>query len=491
MKWNAVKHKTKHKLIRAAAAGLAVAALLGGCVPAQPSALSVLEGWGISKDSDKTGGRTGSDAAAAKDSSGNFSNSGPVKYLKREQRALILSYMNNWYNSLTDLKARDLVDFFAEPGGTQALGNQTALEVLVGSRGLQATDLRLSYYIYTLNCKSVTKNSKGDYTVKINEDCSMNFREYPGLESKSYAVEHVFVLTQTGGGWLIKGHAQLDSLYDMVLGDDYIYPLWGEMKNARKVLAQRKQNMLAENQSYVRSRLASKSSKAAITWDNDYNRQAAVQYAQNWVGQRNTKKWPKYDNYGGNCQNFVSQCLYNGGIPMDYTGKYQWKWYGTAVNNSKQTRRGRSSSWSGVEDFLTYSRYNTGYGLVSKAGADYYTGEIGDVIHMGTSQRWRHTVIITKVMPGGDGKTKDYLIASNTANVVNYPASAFVYCRHALIKIYGWNNPTKKEMEQMTGKSASTSTEAANAAEADTKAADAQMAGTETSDKWNIEDTDS
>ena len=50
-----------------------------------------------------------------------------------------------------------------------------------------------------------------------------------------------------------------------------------------------------------------------------YDRQAAAAYADRYVDERNDA-WPDYAGSGGNCQNFASQVLLAGGIPMDIYG---------------------------------------------------------------------------------------------------------------------------------------------------------------------------
>ena len=77
--------------------------------------------------------------------------------------------------------------------------------------------------------------------------------------------------------------------------------------------------------------------------------------------------------------------------------------------------------------------------LSASADAPYYTGEPGDILHMGTEEDWRHTVIITGVVRDESGQTVDYLVASNTAELKNFPAGAYAYTRQMLIKIWGWN----------------------------------------------------
>ena len=54
-----------------------------------------------------------------------------------------------------------------------------------------------------------------------------------------------------------------------------------------------------------------------------YNRPKAVQYAETWWQTPN----PRYENFEVDCTNYVSQCLFAGGAPMDYTGKRDSGWW--------------------------------------------------------------------------------------------------------------------------------------------------------------------
>ena len=54
-----------------------------------------------------------------------------------------------------------------------------------------------------------------------------------------------------------------------------------------------------------------------------YDREKAVAYAHKWAYGRN----PAYGDFsemGGDCTNFVSQCLHAGGAPMNYTPTFGW-----------------------------------------------------------------------------------------------------------------------------------------------------------------------
>ena len=48
-----------------------------------------------------------------------------------------------------------------------------------------------------------------------------------------------------------------------------------------------------------------------------YNREKAIEYANTWAYGRNPAYYD-YSNLGGDCTNFISQCLYAGGGIMNY-----------------------------------------------------------------------------------------------------------------------------------------------------------------------------
>ena len=71
----------------------------------------------------------------------------------------------------------------------------------------------------------------------------------------------------------------------------------------------------------------------------EYNRRRAISYANRWALSRNPAYYD-FSEIGGDCTNFVSQCLYAGSRVMNYTPETGW--YYISVNE-------RSPSWTGVE----------------------------------------------------------------------------------------------------------------------------------------------
>ena len=152
-----------------------------------------------------------------------------------------------------------------------------------------------------------------------------------------------------------------------------------------------------------------------------YIRENAVEYAKKYAFSQN----PMFGNFagiGGNCTNFVSQCIYAGGCQMNY--KPTFGWYYISLDE-------RSPSWTGVEYFYNFITQNADVGPFGRtAAAD--EAEIGDVIQLGRDEEgYYHTLLIV----GFDGE--DPLVAAQTDNAYARPLSTYDYDYSRYIKILG------------------------------------------------------
>ena len=346
-----------------------------------------------------------------------------------EQRELIIQYMEAYYHGLASLKTQDMSALFLNTAEDQLLLNESAVDYVTGLRKMQKTDLHLDDYDYELNVTAAETAGDGRTDIWITETSTQNFSQHPEIDTTLYNIVHHFELQDTADGWKIAGHLQWDSIYWNLIreywdwdSEELVIPEAGSFLPSRvdELLAKAREDM------EIRSQQFNSTPKAC---QYEYDRVQAVAYSSQWVGRRN-EEWDDFTGRGGNCQNFVSQCLFAGGIPMDDQGEERWVWNGA---------EDYSTSWVGVDDFYAYASGNLGDGLMASTDSSYYNGEEGDLICMGSETDWNHIVMISQVVKDEQGNTVDYLINSNTSDVRNFPVGAYPNSYQKLIKIYGWN----------------------------------------------------
>ena len=342
----------------------------------------------------------------------------------------LLGYMTAAYEALARLEQPDFSALFADP--VQARANESAIALQIGLRTLTpGVDYSLTGYSYILTCREMVWREDGRLEIRGEEASVQNFAQFPGVDSRRGSNGHVFVLEETGAGWRLWGHWEYDILFTQLaeeLGEEDAVRAY--LQAAPEYLSQLRQAWAAREESRGEQAVLPQTDRA-------YDRDRALAYADRYAMER-SGEWPDYSDYGGNCQNFASQCLLAGGIPMDTVGPDIWKWYDGTPSESTLPE-GRSPSWSGVNQFRWYARDNQGFGLAALVDAPYYSGQPGDLIQMGTGDSLSHTVIIRRLAADAAGRTVDYLVHSNTNDMENYPASLYGYPTFSLIRIAGWN----------------------------------------------------
>lgn len=163
-----------------------------------------------------------------------------------------------------------------------------------------------------------------------------------------------------------------------------------------------------------------------------YNRTGAVNYAFTYALTPNPAYYD-FSSSGGDCTNFVSQCLYaGGGIPMHNNGvNYDTNsWF--YVNGSTY-----SSCWTKA---LYFNKYITSSnGKINASLTDYYGCSVGDVIQLFSGSNAYHSVIITAFdNPSGGTDRGDIYVCCHTSNRRN--ANFFTTwsgSSYKMYKIYG------------------------------------------------------
>lgn len=150
-----------------------------------------------------------------------------------------------------------------------------------------------------------------------------------------------------------------------------------------------------------------------------YNREIVVEYALKWALERNPKYY-NYDKIGGDCTNFISQCLFAGTRQMNYRKN---GWYYSDANN-------KSPSWTGVEflyNFLIQNKYE------GPKGKEILKEELqlGDIIQLSFDGNiFGHTLIVSKI------DNIEIYVCAHTIDAKNRKLDSYNYKKIRYIMIY-------------------------------------------------------
>ncbi len=370
-----------------------------------------------------------------------------------EHIQLLFGYFDDYYQSLGKLRANDITDWFYPLSAAEQenmLLNQTMLQLLCAVRAERSCDLTFDDFRYGIAFTGYEKLPDGRVEITLLEDQCQQFDYLDGGRSYSSGIEHTFLLTTDDSGrWKISLHDTDDDIFKRVWKrycDKRKQAALFDIENAPKVfevvydefvkaaVEDEKERVKQLEQYEEGSRIPAN----AYNWRYNYDREAAIDYAMTWVDGESVirnEEWPLYQN---NSQNFISQCVFAGGVPMDCNGVNQWKWCGDTINTS-QKMAGRSASWTNAEDFYNYCKYNDDKGgIVAQVDALLCKAQPGDILQLGVFGEWCHSAIITEIIYDGD-EPVDFIVAANSPDNLTFPVSAYPYSAIRLIKIYGYN----------------------------------------------------
>ena len=152
-----------------------------------------------------------------------------------------------------------------------------------------------------------------------------------------------------------------------------------------------------------------------------YDRAAAVRYAVRWALARNPV-WPDFTGLGGDCTNFVSQCLHAGAPHMNDAPDTGWYYRSMAD---------RAPSWSGVRFLHRFLLRSSGKGPIGQISDE--AGLLpGDVIFLHNGVRLYHALIVLAARA-------EMLVAAHTDDSLYRPLSTYGAQRIVPVKIIGVN----------------------------------------------------
>lgn len=157
-----------------------------------------------------------------------------------------------------------------------------------------------------------------------------------------------------------------------------------------------------------------------------YDREAAVRYAHRWAYGRNPRFYD-YEEVGGDCTNFASQCLYVGTGVMNYTPTFGW--YYISAND-------KAPAWTGVPyffNFMTREEESPGpFGLEANLQM-LLPGDFAQLRF--ANDRYGHTPILVEI---GDPPALDnILVAAHSQDADYRPLNTYNYQELRFIHILG------------------------------------------------------
>ena len=147
-----------------------------------------------------------------------------------------------------------------------------------------------------------------------------------------------------------------------------------------------------------------------------YFRERTVTYARRWALSRNPL-FADFTGKGGDCTNFVSQCVLAGCCTENFTPTFGW--YYISLDD-------RAPAFSGVEYFYNFM---TGYGgyppnltRVGPLGIEVGRGRVepGDVVQLcDRGDDFYHTLLVSKVTP------EDIFVCAHSDDALDRPLSSY------------------------------------------------------------------
>ena len=151
-----------------------------------------------------------------------------------------------------------------------------------------------------------------------------------------------------------------------------------------------------------------------------YNRTAAVDYARKWALDRNPAFY-NFEEIGGDCTNFASQCIFAGAVVMNYTPIIGW-YYNSSYD--------RTPSWSGVEYLYNFLTTNKGVGPYARMVSATEV-QPGDIVQLGTmTSDFYHSPVITAITP-------IILVAAHTYDALDRPLTSYIFDQVRFLHIEG------------------------------------------------------
>ena len=158
-----------------------------------------------------------------------------------------------------------------------------------------------------------------------------------------------------------------------------------------------------------------------------YDRRAAVAYAHAWAYRRNPFYYD-YNEIGGDCTNFASQCLYAGAGVMNFTPDYGW--YYIDANQ-------KAPAWTGVDYFYRYLIRNDQSAGPFAQEAVLAQMQPGDFVQLRAfnAPAFTHTAVVVRV--GRRPNLSNVLVAAHSSDTDYKPLRTYSFSAIRFLHILG------------------------------------------------------
>jgi hypothetical protein len=276
----------------------------------------------------------------------------------------------------------------------------------------------------------------GTAQVEVIEGHDAVFQVSKPVVSSLRNVYHTFELEQENGEWKITS-------------DYYEDYLWRWLRTTGQSISNLEQTMgvdMSDEPAILSNEIETKTIK--------YNRLGATDYAHQWAlaPRPYNPKYIDFTDLGGDCTNFVSQAIFEGGeVGMVFGGVHDIGtvgWYFYDVND-------RAIAWTwvdGLYNFIVKEQYIWEHKLLGRE-VGHQNAIAGDIIqyNWGTDAVWDHSVLIVSPneMAIGD---EVHLVAGHSPDVDNYPYTTMVYSpSYRFIHIESDEKRTQEVEEEIIG----------------------------------------
>ncbi len=324
---------------------------------------------------------------------------------EQEIAAALDGYFEARYRSFRDLALADFSPFLAETDLGREFWAREKDKLTLEIEHARQYDLRYAEYAFFLTYEEISLDrAAGSAEVLVAEGHDVVFSVSKPVLSSQRNLVHRIRLKKIGGGWKIES-----DLYE-----DY---LWRWLNISGMSAAELREEFTAlQHVPPPQMELPPSAQEKG-----EYDRKGVAAYAHRWAVSPHPYNAAYFDfsALGGDCTNFVSQALFEGGkMEMVFGGEHGvgtagWYYYG--VDD-------RSVSWTWVDGLYDFLLDGHAYEV------DAHHAQVGDVLQFnwGRDSLWNHSVLIVSRL-GEDVDSPFYLVAGHSPDVDNYPYTAMVY----------------------------------------------------------------